>query len=174
MGKLCLVAVLGIILGTFVSQDGAKKKNDFTKPTIDIGCVVSDIDASLKFYKEAVGFDESGGFKVPGEFAAEAGLTDKPLDVKVLTLAGDQGKTQLKLMQIEGDSAKQKNDQINTTLGFSYITVFVKSTKAAMQRLKKANVKPLAKGPAKIPNTELVLIVVRDPDGNMIELLGPE
>lgn len=174
MGKLCLVAVLGLTLGTFVSQNGAKKENEFAKPTIDIGCVVSDIDASLKFYKEAVGFDESSGFKVSGEFAAEAGLTDKPLDVKVLTLAGENGKTQLKLMQIEGKSAKQKNEQINSTLGFSYITVFVKSTKVAMQRLEKANVKPLAKGPAKIPNTEMMLTVIRDPDGNIVELVGPE
>ena len=77
-------------------------------------------------------------------------------------------------MQIEGKSAKQKNEQINTTLGFSYITVFVKSTKVAVERLKKADVKPLAKGPAKIPNTEMMLTVIRDPDGNIVELVGPE
>jgi len=43
---------------------------------------------------------------------------------------------------------------------------------AAMQRLEAAVVKPVAQ-PKLIPNTSVALVLVRDPDGNLIELIGP-
>lgn len=157
-----------------VNQDD-DKESEFSKPTIDLGCVVSDIDASLKFYTEVIGFEETGGFAVDAEYATEVGLTNgKPLDVKVLTLGKGPGATQLKLMQVEGESAKSANDHINTTLGFSYITVFVKSTDVAIKRLEAAGIKPIENGPLALPaNDKIALTVVRDPDGNFVELVGP-
>ena len=111
------------------------------------------------------------------EFCKSAGLTDsKKVDVKVLTLGKGDGATSLKLMQIEGESAKSDNDYINSTLGFSYLTIVVKSTDAALARLEKAGVKPVADGPITLPeniNPDLALTIVRDPDGNLIELIGP-
>ncbi|MBT6399908.1 MAG: bleomycin resistance protein, partial [Verrucomicrobia bacterium] len=44
---------------------------------------------------------------------------------------------------------------------------------AALERLKKAGVKVLGKGPALIPGTKVALTVVKDPDGNFVELVGP-
>ncbi len=159
------------------AQEPGKTESEFAKPTIDLGCVVSDIDASVKFYTEALGFQVSGGFEVSPEFATESGLTNnKKLEVKVLTLGEGPGATGLKLMQVEGESAKPKNEYINTSLGFSYITIVVKSTDAAMARLKKSGVKPVAQGPVTLPkeiNPDLALTIVRDPDGNFIELIGP-
>ena len=49
--------------------------------------------------------------------------------------------------------------------------------KAAARRLKKAGVKPIAKGPVTLPknlNPEWSLTIVRDPDGNLVELVGPK
>ena len=46
-----------------------------------------------------------------------------------------------------------------------------------MARLEKAGVKPLAKGPVALrsPLPEGVFLsVVRDPDGNLVELVGPK
>ncbi len=154
-------------------------KSEFAKPTIDLGTVVSDIDASVKFYTEAIGFKVAGGFEVNADFAKDAGLTDsKALDIKVLTLGEGEGATKLKLMQVGCKSgAKAKNDYIDTTLGFSYITIFINSTDDAMARLKKAGVKPIAKGPATLPENldpEIALTIVRDPDGNFVELVGPK
>ena len=149
--------------------------SEFAQPTIDIGCVVSDIDASVRFYTAAIGFKETGGFQVSADYATDVGLTDnKMLDVKILTLGEGDGATQLKLMQIKGESIKPANDFINATLGFSYITVKVKSTDAALARLKKASVKPIAKCPQPLPAMPAIaLTIVRDPDGNLIELVGP-
>ena len=76
-------------------------------------------------------------------------------------------------MQVKGESKKSDQSYINSTLGFSYLTIFVKSTDVALERLKKAGVKPIAKGPATLPanlDPKLSLTIVRDPDGNVIEL----
>ena len=62
---------------------------------------------------------------------------------------------------------------ITSSLGFSYLTIHVNSTKTALERLKKAGVQVLAKGPALIPGTKVALTVVKDPDGNFVELVGP-
>ncbi len=150
----------------------------FLQKTIDLGCVVSDVEKSVKFYTEAIGFKVAGGFKVPGDFATDAGLTaGKELDIKVLTLGDGEGATKLKLMQVKGESKKADHAYINNTLGFSYITIFVKSTDDALARLKKAGVKPIAKGPATLPaslDPKMALTIVRDPDGNFVELVGPK
>lgn len=157
----------------------AAKKSDFITNTIDIGCVVSDIEKSVKFYTEAVGFTEVKGFSVPADFATESGLTaNKKLDIRVLTLGEGPGATKLKLMQIEGGGNKKADHaHIDTTLGFSYITIVVKSTDDALARLTKAGVKPIADGPVVLPanlDPALSLTIVRDPDGNLVELVGPK
>lgn len=167
--------VISLLVCQSVFAQDASSESEFASPTIAIGCVVSDIDASVKFYTEAIGFKEAKGFQVDADFATDSGLTNqKSLDVKVLKLGEGPGATQLKLMQVEGGSAKPANDFINTTLGFSYLTIVVKSTDAAMERLKKYGAKPLAKGPiALAANPKLALTLVRDPDGNFVELIGP-
>ncbi len=163
-----------LVFDMALAQD-ASSDSEFASLTIAIGCVVSDIEASVKFYTEAIGFQVAKGFEVDANFATDSGLTNqKPLDVKVLKLGEGRGATRLKLMQVEGDSLKPANEFINSSLGFSYLTIFVKSTDAAMERLKKSGVKPLAKGPiALVANPQMALTLVRDPDGNFIELIGP-
>ena len=160
-------------------HEKGEDKSAFLTKTIDLGCVVSDIEKSVKFYTEAIGFKEAGGFKVPADFAKESGLTDsKNLDIRVLVLGEGEGATKLKLMQIKGGGNKKADhSHIDSTLGFSYITIMVKSTDDALKRLKKAGVKPIAKGPVALPknlNPALSLTIVRDPDGNLVELVGPK
>ena len=153
-------------------------EGEFAKTTIDLGIVVSDIGKAVKFYTDAIGFTEIEGFKVPADFATDSGLTDKqPLDIRVLVLGDGESATKLKLMQVPGvKSKKSKNDTIHTQLGYSYITVFISDTTAALARLKDAGVAPIAKGPVPLPKgfpEGVFLTVVKDPDGNMVELVGP-
>ena len=163
------------VVSNFIVGGVNKDDSEFSKPTIDLGCVVSDIDASVKFYTEVVGFEESSGFKVSAEYAKKVGLTDnKPLDIKVLTLGSGDGATQLKLMQIEGKSATAANEHIHSTLGFSYITIHVASTEKALKRIEAAGVETVADSPLPIAGAEHVtLTIIRDPDGNMVELISP-
>lgn len=159
----------------------AAKASEFSRATIDLGVAVSDIEKSVKFYTQAVGFTENPGFGVPGPFSLDAGLTDgAPLDIKVLTLGSEETATKLKLMQVKGTkkpAAKGANDFIHSQYGFRYLTIFVSDMTASLARLEKAGVKPIAKTPTAIPADiadGMYLTIVRDPDGNLVELVGPK
>ena len=175
---LFFISLLSLSLSSSNADDHIK--SEFIKPTIDIGCVVSDLDRSIKFYTNAIGFKVAGEFSVPGDFAKDSGLTNsKELNIKILTLGGSDGEdaTKLKLMQVKGSGGKADHKSIDSTLGLSYITIFIKDTDKALAKLKEAGVKPIAKGPVTLPENldpSLALTIVRDPDGNFVELVGPK
>lgn len=174
------VAVVLCQLLVFAGLTAAQAEDsEFAQTTIDLGVVVRDVEKSAKFYTEVIGFTEVDGFSVPADFATDVGLTDsKPLDIRVFVLGEDKSATRLKLMQLPGVlSNKVDNEHIHSSLGFSYITVHITDTTAAMARLKKAGVKPVAKSPVELPKgfpEGIFLTVVRDPDGNLVELVGPK
>jgi len=150
----------------------------FPRTTIDLGCVVSDIDASVRFYTTGIGFTEVKGFAVPAELAGDAGLTDsKPLAVRVLVLGAGEDATKLKLMQVAGTTPRGgDNEFIHSHTGFRYLTIVVADTDVILARLAKLGVKPLAKSPVPLPAAlapGMQLTCVRDPDGNIVELIGP-
>lgn len=152
----------------------------FLSTTIDLGTVVTDLEKSVRFYVDVIGFKELKGFEVPADVAGGAGLTDsKPLKVQVLALGDGPGATKLKLMQIAGTSPRTgDNEFIHSHSGFRYLTIIVADQTAALARLEKMGVKPLAKSPVAVPETTapggLFLTCVRDPDGNIVELVGPK
>ena len=151
---------------------------DFASPTVDFGIVVSDVDTAADFYINGLGFTEEPGFDVPASMGADAGLSDdKPFHVRVMVLADAPHATKVKLVSFpDAPGVKAKNDFIHTTLGVSYLTVFVSDITAAVERARQAGASPLAKGPTPLPEgfpEGIYLAVVRDPDGNMIELVGP-
>jgi len=151
----------------------------FPRNTIDLGTVVGDLEKSVKFYVAGIGFRELPGFEVPTDVAAGAGLTDgKPLAVRVLVLGAGDSATKLKLMSVAGTTPRTgDNEFIHSHTGFRYLTIMVDDTNAALARLAKLGVKPLAKSPVAIPEKiapGLFLTCVRDPDGNIVELIGPK
>jgi len=150
----------------------------FPRTTIDLGCVVSDLDKSLKFYVDGIGFRQVEGFDAPADLARDAGLTDsKPLHVRVLVLGAGEDATKLKLMQVPGTTPRTGDTEfIHSHTGFRYLTIFVADTDAAVARLATLGVKPLAKSPVALPGSlapGMHLTCVRDPDGNIVELIGP-
>ena len=100
------------------------------------------------------------------------------LKVRVLVLGDGDKATKLKLMEFPNDKPKKNdNEFVNSELGFRYLTLFTTDTAAAIKRLDKAGVKPLGKGPLPLPKgfpEGVFLTLVRDPDGNMVELVGPK
>ena len=172
-------ALLTAAIFSASSQALAAEPAQFARTTIDVGVVVSDINKSVKFYTDAIGLREAESFSVAADYAADAGLTDKrPLSVRVLVLGDGDTATKLKLMQIPGAKSKSSDNQfIHSQLGYRYLTIFVADADAAAARLKAAGVKPLGKGPLPLPAgfpEGMRLSVVRDPDGNLIELIGPK
>lgn len=148
----------------------------FPRTTIDIGMHVRDVEASARFYTNVIGFTEVQGFNVAAEFAGAAGLTDrKPLAVRVFVLGMGETATKVKLMEVPGVKiAESDNTYIHSQLGFRYLTIYIDDMTEAMKRLRDAGVAPVG-GPIPIANdpSGSYLTVVRDPDGNLIELIGP-
>lgn len=173
MHRLAVVALMLAALPCLAAEPAT-----FPRTTIDLGCVVSDLDASVRFYTEGIGFRALKGFHVPSAIASDAGLTDsKPLDIRVLVLGEGDSATKLKLMQVAGTAPRTGDtDFIHSHTGFRYLTIMVADTDAALARLAKLGVKPLAKSPVALTD-ELAkgmhLTCVRDPDGNLVELIGP-
>lgn len=168
----------GLLTAAGFIPSSHSQESNVANPTIDIGVGVSDLDRALKFYTEAIGFENVSSFSVPPAIATDAGLTNnKGLTIQVLKLSDGQGATSLKLMELPEVRSKQSNNKyIHSQLGFSYLTIHIKSTDKAMERLKKAGVKPIAKSPVELPASlaaGVYLTVLKDPDGNIVELVGP-
>lgn len=172
---ICAV-VLSAVAGCAAT---GRPQGDFSSTTVHFGIVVSDIDKAADFYRNGLGFTEAPGFDVPVSMGGDSGLTDyKPFHVRVMKLGEGENATQVKLMQFkDAPGAKAPNDFIHTTLGMSYMTVLVTDIDKAVDRAKRAGAPPLAKGPILLPEgfpKGVYLALVRDPDGNMIELVGPK
>jgi catechol 2,3-dioxygenase-like lactoylglutathione lyase family enzyme len=172
-----LPIVVLMLVGAAVWAAADKPAGEFTSTTIDLGVVVSDVEKSVTFYK-ALGFTEIEGFDVPSDFATDVGLTDEqPFHVHVLVLGEGDTATKLKLIQFEKSPGSQiDNGYIHSSLGFRYLTIWVADTSAALARVKAAGAQPVAKGPVPLPAgfpEGVFLTCVKDPDGNMVELVGP-
>ena len=63
------------------------------------------------------------------------------------------------------------NQYIGSSLGFRYLTVFVADLNKALDRLQQYGVSPVK--PAYPLGGDSHLVLVKDPDGNTIELIGP-
>ncbi|MFH1716560.1 MAG: VOC family protein [Planctomycetota bacterium] len=170
LAALCLLA--GVILAGTAGTDTAK--SDFARTTIDLGIVVSDVEKAAQFYKNALGFTELPGFDVSKEMGGDSGLSNyHAFKVRVLVLGEEASATKIKIMEFPTAPGKKVDNRfIHSSLGCSYLTIFVSDTTAAVERAKKAGVAPV-KEPYKLGGGNSYLTLVRDPDGNVIELVGP-
>lgn len=145
----------------------------YSSGTISVGVVVSKMKKSLKFYKEVLGLKETGGFTVERELARKTGLTGgKPFDVVILKTVDEPNATEWKLMSFKGNAQHPDQKHIQDDTGMQYITMYVKSLDPFMERLKKNRVKRLGKTPVLLPDGRH-FILIQDPDGTFIELIGP-
>ena len=155
-------------------HDEAGMKGPYRKATIDVGVIVSDIEKAEHFYEDALGFEEIDEFTVPAAVAGDSGLTDyKEFTADVMALGEGEDATRIKLIAIPAaPGARPDNRFVNSTLGPSYLTLHVDDVDAVLAMAAKEGVKPLAKGPTKAGG-ETFIALLRDPDGNFIELVGP-
>ena len=163
----------------FIFSGGLSYGENFSSETIDLGVVVTDIDKSLEFYKDVIGFSQKDGFEVKGDFPKKVGLTDgTSLKIHVLTLGDDEKATKLKLMQVNSTKPAQtiKQPYIHTITGFSYLTIFVKDVDLVLKNAKRKGFKPYAQSPQTLPEglpQDVCLLMLKDPDGNFVEIVGP-
>jgi catechol 2,3-dioxygenase-like lactoylglutathione lyase family enzyme len=176
MRSVLFIAV-PLATAALISVNRTNAPSDFPRTTIDVGVHVSDIEAAAEFYTNVIGFTEVEGFEVAADFATAAGLTDgQPLAVRVFVLGEGESATRLKLMEVtDVETRTSDNAYVHSQLGFRYLTIFIDDTNEALTRLRARGREPVADGPVLIGEDPAgqYLTVVRDPDGNLIELIGP-
>ena len=146
----------------------------FSKPVIDVGVVVSDLDKSAQFYTNVIGFREVPGFDLPAAMGKKIGLTDsRPVKIRVFELGEGNLATKIKLMSFPDLAvAKPERKFVHSTMGLNYLTIYVGDMTQSLSLLKAAGVKLLGDSPVDLGGGTK-LVTFQDPDGTFIELIGP-
>lgn len=171
---IAALAFSSLLLLPFASVAEEEAQAFYSRNVLELGVVVADLEASAKFYTEVLGMTEIKGFAAPAPVATKFGLTNnQPIVVRKFVTADVKDAPALKLMEFpEAPGIKPDQKYIHSTLGVSYLTLFVNDMGDAVARAKKAGVKMRGETPAKA-GRENYLTVFQDPDGNFIELIGP-
>lgn len=169
------LAVFVLIISVYVvSAQNAPSPEEFGNPTIQVGLVVSDLDKAVDFYTNIIGMTRTGGFNVPGEKAKELGLTDgRSVEVTVLKLEDSVNSNEWKMMSFGEKAAHPKQKYLHDDTGLQYITIFVKNIHPFIDRIQKNNIQILSGTPSTLEDGR-GFILLQDPDGTFIELIGPQ
>jgi catechol 2,3-dioxygenase-like lactoylglutathione lyase family enzyme len=145
----------------------------YLRGDIQIGVVVSDLNASEAFYTDVIGMEKVREFTVNEDVAKRTGLTEgAPLQVSVMKLRNDPHASEWKLMEFADTPEGVKTRHINQGKGMRYVTFYVHDMENIMQRLKAHQITLLGETPIELGNGQS-FILVQDPDGIFIELIGP-
>lgn len=170
MKKVPLILILAM---SAASISLTMAQSDFSSPLIGVGVVVTDIQKSLDFYTTVIGMKKVGEFDVDAEFGRSSGLTrGVPFHVDVMKLEESPGANQWKLMSFGKEAGHTRPEYIEDDTGPQYITIMVNSLEPFLQRIKKNKVKMLGDTPIPLPPDQH-FVLVQDPDGTFIELIGP-
>ncbi len=135
-----------------------------------LGVCVSDLDRSVRFYCEALGFEKAESHVIGSEFAA---LMDFD-DVEVTSQFVRRGNTAIELLCFTeptafGDGVRRAVNQ----LGLTHLSFRVRDVAAAAGRIVEAggSVVEASRTVIDLGGTELEFVYCTDPDGVRIELM---
>lgn len=169
MKKMILAIIVSSILAKPVFA-----QSEYTTPTIQIGVVVSDLDRSMAFYQNVMGMKKVNLYDIQSDFAMRSGLSGGiPFKAEVLKIEDTPGATEWKLISFDKPAQHPKQKWIQDDTGMQYITFQVKSLKPFLERFEKYNVELLGETPTEL-NEELSFVLVQDPDGTFVEVIGPK
>ncbi len=126
-----------------------------TKDSIDLGIVISDPEASLKFYRDTLGFTEAGTMDMPGG----AKMYRLMCGTSMIKLV-DPGKPL---------ETKAPRGGIQGAYGYRYWTISVSNIEDITAAVAEAGYKVAVPVTALRPGITISIVV--DPDGNWVEFL---
>ncbi len=171
--KKMFPALMLVFVSFCISAQSQPTKSEFSNPTIFVGSVVTDLEKSVDFYTNIIGMKKTGAFSVDAQKAKELGLTNgKKIDVTVLKLEDSPQANEWKLMSFGTKPGHKKPAYLDEDTGMQYITILVNHLEPIMQRIEKNNIKILSGKPSKLEDGRS-FILIQDPDGTFIELIGP-
>lgn len=165
------IGALGFLLLSGLASAG---DSAFSEGAIHVGVVVKDLDLSTKFYTDVIGMTKTGEFDVSAEMGQATGLTGGlAFHVDVFKLRDEPTAAQFKLMSFEKDAKTPRSHHIQDALGMQYVTLNVTTLAPFVERIKGADVPLLGDTPIPLGDTGNHFVLVQDPDGTFIELIGP-
>lgn len=168
-----LVMGLCAVTKSYTQNAQATTPSNFSSKLIGSGVVVADIDKSLDFYTNGIGMVRTGSFMINAEFSKRSGLANgDSARVTILKLENSPEANEWKLMSFGKKASHPKSKYIQDDTGVQYITINVKALKPVIERLQKMNVPFLGSTPTQLNRTSH-FILVQDPDGTFIEIIGP-
>ncbi len=127
-----------------------------TKDSIDIGIVVKDAEAALGFYRDTLGFEDTGSMAMPGGGGTMYRLLC--------------GTTLVKLVAPEAElPAAAPPGGIQGAYGYRYWTISISNLDEVTDRCAAAGRKVVIKPREIRPGVRISM--VEDPDGNWVEFL---
>lgn len=170
---LPVTLILAIITVFFSTKYQLLAQDKSGSGVIDVGIVVTDLERSLDFYTNILGMIKYRTFTVKEDFAQSSGLSNgQPFEVTVLKLKDDPEATEWKLMTFNNTIYKPKNTFISEGKGLQYVTFFVDAIEPILDRINKNNIILLGDTPTDLENGNS-FVLIQDPDGVFIELIGP-
>ena len=137
-----------------------------TKELIDVGIVVKDLEVAEKFYGGVLGLPVVREVEIAEEKAKQAGCASGRFRFK----AFQAGEAQLKVVQADADPPAGEG-VVDESTGYRYLTFTVESVREARDALAAAGVKLAGEITEVVPGR--FIIFFQDPDGNMLECVGP-
>ena len=166
-GVFLIIAITTILSSTSMAQ------SEFSSGLIGVGVVTKDIQKSLDFYLNVIGMTKVGEFDVDENFGKISGLTNGlAFHVDVLKLQDSPEANQWKLMSFKKEGSHPMPKYIEDDTGMQYITIMVNSLEPFLERIKQHGVKLMGDTPVPLGETDH-FVLVQDPDGTIIELIGP-
>ena len=157
---------------TITSTSMSTSKNDFGIISADhTGITVSNLERSLAFWRDVMGFELSHTAHQKGELAEEiTGVKGAELKLAVLKTPGGH---KIELLEYLAPADRKRVPVRPCDTGFMHVALLVGDLNAALDRIAVAGWKTagqpqiLTKG----PNAGKRVVYVRDPDGTTIELM---
>ncbi|NJO69144.1 MAG: VOC family protein [Bacteroidetes bacterium] len=151
-----------------------RPSNEFARSGIAVGVIVDDLEKSLDFYTKVIGMMKVREFVVDSVKARRMGLGNgESFEIKVLKLIDSEDASEWKLMSFGKKSDTSKQEFLPQANGFRYVTIFVKNMTPVLERIHRHGVKTLGESPLMLDETRM-FVLIRDLDGNFIELIGPK
>ncbi len=133
-----------------------------------VGLVVSDIEASEKFYTEILGFEKFTEFSLPDAWADQAGMSNgKGLTVNMYKLGEGQNAAALKLVEIRDVKKKKALSGIDVQSGVNYLTFRYEDFSEVRKKVEAQNI-PIV---GEVSGEGYKIFIIRDPDGIFVEVI---
>jgi lactoylglutathione lyase len=128
-----------------------------------VGLCVHDLDRARRFYEELLGFEPDGEIVPPDDPTAALLGLDPPLGLHAVYLR--RGDFRLELLAYTARTPRPAQERPMDEPGLTHLSIGVDDPRALLARVEDL-------GGSVVPGTDIgVAVFVRDPDGQLIELL---